>query len=536
MPQNAELPEARRLDDEASAGGREAGAVSGGTTTTPRFFTLSQVTGRIAQVLAPHMGKDFWVRAEISSGRERGGSFYCDLVETGENDAIVAKLRCTVWSQDLARIRKKFEEAGVGLKLDDGTEVGLLCSLQYDARYGLSLKVQDADPAFAVGELELRRRAILQRLEKEGLFQPNRGLPVPLLPQHIGIVTSRSSAAFSDFLKTLTHPRFGFHLSLADALMQGPQTEASVLRALDTLEHLGPDLIVIIRGGGSRTDLASLDNEAIARRIADCPIPVWTGIGHETDESVLDYVANLRHKTPTAVATAILERFEEAANHLSAGREHLGTTWAYRQQMERRRFERDRTGIRQGTRKLVDVAGAQLEQRRQALRQQVQRRLATERAAYTATRQRIVSASRSVLRAEALSLRSAGERFRATWAHRREMEHSRFERDRTGLRQGTRKLTDVARAELRGRRSRFTPERVQARTDAERMRLTSRSQALRLADPEQNLKRGFALVYDGAGRVVASVRGLSRGETLTTRVADGSIASTVESVEVDERE
>ena len=542
MPPNVEAPEARPLDGEAA----------------PRFFTLSQVTARIAQVLAPHMGRDFWVRAEISSGRERGGSFYCDLVETGENDAIVAKLRCTVWSQDLARIRKKFEEAGVGLKLDDGTEVGLLCSLQYDARYGLSLKVQDADPAFAVGELELRRRAILQRLEKEGLFQPNRGLPVPLLPQHIGIVTSRSSAAFSDFLKTLTHPRFGFHLSLADALMQGPQTEASVLRALDTLEHLGPDLIVIIRGGGSRTDLASLDNEAIARRIADCPIPVWTGIGHETDESVLDYVANLRHKTPTAVATAILERFEEAANHLSAGREHLGTTWAYRQQMERRRFERDRTGIRQGTRKLVDVAGAQLEQRRQVLRQQVQRRLTTERAAHAATEQRIVSASRSVLRAEALRLLSARERLRATWAHRREMEHSRFGRDRTGFRLGTRKLTDVARAELvgrrvrfagaaratllvmasevRARRSRLTPERAQARTDAERERLTSKGQALRLADPEQNLKRGFALVYDGAGRVVASVRGLSRGETLTTRVADGSIASTVESVEVDERE
>ncbi len=395
-------------------------------------------------------------------------------------------------------------------------------------------------------------------MRSEGLFEPNKRLPVPLLPQRIGVVTSRSSAAFSDFIKTLTHPRFGFHVLLADTLMQGPQTEASALRALDALERLGPDLIVVIRGGGSRTDLASLDNEAVARRIAACPIPVWSGIGHETDESVIDYVANRRHKTPTAVATAILERFEDVAHHLAAGTEHLGTTWAYRQQMERRRFERDRTGIRQGTRKLVDVSGAQLEQRRQALQQRVQRRLTTERTAHRATQQRIVSASRSLLRAEAERLRSARERLRTTWAYRREMERSRFGRDRTGFRLGTRKLTDVARAELggrrhrfagaaratlvvmaselRARRSRFTPERAQARTDAESKRLTSKSQALRLADPEQNLKRGFALVYDRSGRVVASVRGLSRGETLTTRVGDGTIASSVESVEVDEHD
>ena len=526
--------------------------------TASHFFTLSQVTGRIAQVLAPHMGKTFWVRAEISSGSERGGSFYCDLVETGENGAVSAKMRCTLWSQDLARIRKKFEEAGVGLKLDNGTEVGLLCALQYDARYGLSLKAQDADPAFAVGELESRRRAILQCLEKEGLFEPNKRLPVPLLPQRIGVVASRSSAAFSDFLTTLSHPKFGFHILVADTLMQGPQTEASALRALDALERLGPDLIVVIRGGGSRTDLASLDNEAVARRIAACPIPVWIGIGHETDESVIDYVANMRHKTPTAVATAILERFEEAASHLEAGRARLGTTWAYRQQMERRRFERDRTGVRQGTRKLVDVSGAQLEQRRQALHQRVQRRLATERIGHIATRRQIVSASRSLLRAEAERLRTARERFHITWAYHLETERRRLDRDCTGFRHGTRKLTDVARAELggyrhrfagtaratlvvmeselRARRSRFTPGRAQARADAESKRLTSKSQALRLADPEQNLKRGFALVYDRSGRVIASVRGLSRGETLTTRVGDGSIASSVESVEVDEHD
>jgi len=456
--------------------------------TPPRFFTLSQVTARIAEIFAPHLGKTFWVRGEISSGRERGGSFYCDLVETGAGGAggaVAAKVACTLWSRDLARIRRKFEDAGIALKLDDGTEVGLLCSLQYDPRYGLSLKAQDADPAFALGELELRRRAMLLRLEGEGLFEPNRRLAVSLLPQRIGVVTSGTSAAFSDFLKTLTLPAFGFRILLADALMQGGQTESSVVRALEALERLRPDLIVVIRGGGSRTELAALDSEAVARRIAACSIPVWTGIGHETDESVLDYVANRRFKTPTAVAEAILDRFVETARHLETARNRLGTTWSYRLQMEQRRLERDRTGVRQGTRKMIDVASAELEQRRQALNLRVQRRLATERTDHAAARRQFVSASRSLLRAEAERLQTARGRFRIAWSYRGEME---------------------------------------------RGRLASKGMALRMADPERNLKRGFALVYDGTGRVITSVRGLTRGEALSTRVGDGTIASTVESV------
>jgi len=293
----------------------------------------------------------------------------------------------------------------------------------------------------------------------------------------------------------------------------------------------------------------------VARRIAACRTPVWTGIGHETDESVLDYVANRRHKTPTAVAEAILDRFVEAARHLETSRGRLGTTWSYRLQMEQRRLERDRTGVRQGTRKLIDVSSAQLEQRRQALNQRVQRRLATERMDHAASRRQFVSASRSLLRAETERLQTARGRFRIVWSYRGEMERHCLDRDRTGIRQGTRKITDVARAELGGRRhrlagavraslgalggelgarrSRFVPERFLARTAAESGRLASKGMALRLADPAQNLKRGFALVYDRRGKVITSVRGLARGEALRTRVGDGTIASTVESVEGD---
>ena len=138
------------------------------------FFNLSAITSRIQEILQPYIGKQFWVRAEISSGRERGGSFYCDLVETDANGDIIAQMRCTIWSRDLSGIRKKFKDCDLDLVLDNGTVVGLQCSIQYSPRYGLSLKATDADPTFALGELELKKKEILERLRKEDLLEPNK--------------------------------------------------------------------------------------------------------------------------------------------------------------------------------------------------------------------------------------------------------------------------------------------------------------------------------------------------------------------------
>ena len=157
------------------------------------FFSLSAITNRLQQILQPYIGKLFWVKAEISSGRERGGSFYCDLVESSDGGEIIAQLRCTIWSRDLSKIRKKFKDSDLDLILNDGTTVGFQCSIQYSPRYGLSLKVNDADPTFALGELELKKKEILDRLKKEGLLEPNKSLFVPTLPIKIGLITSKNS-------------------------------------------------------------------------------------------------------------------------------------------------------------------------------------------------------------------------------------------------------------------------------------------------------------------------------------------------------
>ena len=200
-----------------------------------RFFNLSDITNRIQQILQPHIGHLFWVKAEISSGRERGGSFYCDLVESDQTGKIIAQMRCTVWNRDLANIRKQFKEHDLDLKLDDGTVVGFQCSLQFHPQFGLSLKAVGADPAFALGELELKKKEILERLTKDGLLEPNKRLSVPMLPQSIGLITSQGSAGYNDILKTFNSSGFGFKIYLADSIVQGAKTEQSVLAALDAL-------------------------------------------------------------------------------------------------------------------------------------------------------------------------------------------------------------------------------------------------------------------------------------------------------------
>ncbi|HQP12828.1 MAG TPA: exodeoxyribonuclease VII large subunit, partial [Candidatus Omnitrophota bacterium] len=199
----------------------------------PSFFPLSAITKRISTLLQPAITSKFWVKAEISSGRERGGAFYCDLTESDQGK-VIAKMSCSIWQRELATIRALFKENGMELKLTDGTTVGLLCSVQYSPQYGLSLKVLDADPAMAMGEMELKKQEIIARLQKESLLSRNGEIPTPMLPQRIGLITSAGSAAYNDIIKTLTDSGFGFKIYLADAMMQGDQTEKSVLSAIET--------------------------------------------------------------------------------------------------------------------------------------------------------------------------------------------------------------------------------------------------------------------------------------------------------------
>ena len=468
------------------------------------FFPLSVVTNRIGELLQPAFGRTFWVKAEISSGSERA-HFYCDLVETDARGNVVAKLRCAIWASDLARIRASFKSAGLDLLLENGTQVGIECELRWDARYGLSLVGRDMDPAFALGELELRRRRILEALERDGLFGRNAQLPVPLLPNRIGIVTSRSSAAFQDFRKTLADSGFGFRICIADAMMQGPDTQASVLAALDALSRLPVDLVVITRGGGSKTDLSWLDNDAIARRIADYPLPVFTAIGHEVDTSVLDAVASATFKTPTAVAEAIVARFETLGLHLEEAVSRLRNAWLRAFETDSERLERGRKGLRQGSRKLLDQRRSELLRTAERVRAEVERRLGHERRRLAEARVSLGARSRGALRERRL----------------------RIARAQVDLARGSRALLRIGSERLLVQRRRLSLRRLLQRLGTERERVARRQQLLRAADPATALERGFSLTTTATGALVRSVAAVKAGEAVTTRVADGRFESVV---------
>jgi exodeoxyribonuclease VII large subunit len=314
--------------------------------------------GRVEEILAPSCEKRFWLRAELAQVKERNGIVYCDLVET-QDGRTLAKASLVLYPAELQRVQSRFEAAGIPLELKPGTVIGVQCCLQFHRVYGLSLRGLDMDPAFVLGELELRRRRILAGLERDGLLKRNAQLRVPLLPNRILLITSRAGAAYHDFVRALDH-RCGVRILLADAIMQGPQCESSILRALDLAARLRVDLVVIIRGGGSKLDLGSLDSEAIARRIAALSLPVWTAIGHETDISVLDAVAAESFRTPTAVAEALAARFERVARVLRDADTRLRSTFATAHRAQLQRAERSAVGLRNGTRKILALRSSEL--------------------------------------------------------------------------------------------------------------------------------------------------------------------------------
>ena len=450
----------------------------------PNFFSLSAVTRRLTELLEPALSATFWVKAEISSGTERGGAFYCDLVESDRQGRVRAQLRCTIWPLELSRMRAKFAAAGLALELADGSVVGLQCRVQFHARYGLSLSGVDMDSAVALGELELKRRRILEALTREGLLEKNARWEPPLLPNRIALITSAASAACGDFVETLAGSDFGFRISLAGVAVQGVEAEARILEALDCCARLDVDLVVIVRGGGTRTDLAWLDNEAIARRIAAMPVPVWTGIGHEADRSVLDAVAARAFKTPTGVAEELVARFSGVEALVRGALRQLRSFWRVRHDHQRHFLERASTGLHQGTRKLLEVRTASLRAAANQLSSSLANRL-SEQYAWLAGR-------RSTLRARAEGC----------------------------LTQRRIQLRDVL-------GHRFRPPLVLQRLEQEAQTLAQKLRALRAADPAAALARGFSLVYNAEGELVRSVDDLVTGQSTLTRLSDGHVESVV---------
>jgi len=263
----------------------------------------------------------YWVIAEISELKENyAGHCYLELIEKQSDEQNVrARVKAIIWSNRYRFIKAFFENA-TGEYLREGLKILVKTKVEYHELYGLSLIISDIDPAFTIGEMAMKRQFVIKKLEQEGAFSMNKELSFPVFPQKIAVISSKSAAGYTDFINQLKNNSFGyvFYTALFETVLQGTETEQSIIRALDKIASYSNlfDLVVIIRGGGSQSDLSWFDSYNIAYHVTQFPLPVFTGIGHDKDVTVTDMVANRSLKTPTAVADFLVDSVAGAENHI----------------------------------------------------------------------------------------------------------------------------------------------------------------------------------------------------------------------------
>lgn len=290
-----------------------------GTSKSPNTITLQEFNNRIKRLLADPSVMNCWVVAETTDVRINQHCYLQLLEKNPKTGATVAKIKAIIWGSQFRFLNARFKQV-TGRDIGNDMKIMVCLSVNYSPQYGLTVVINDINPEFTLGDMERQRQEILNRLTQEGIIGQNKTVPVPPVLQCIAIVSAAGAAGYGDFMKQLTDNKYGvcFYPCLFQATMQGVKTVPTVLAALDKVEqnqHLF-DCVVIIRGGGGTEELNSFDNYDLARRVATFPLPVIVGIGHERDITVLDYVAGIRVKTPTAAAEHIILQAANALAHI----------------------------------------------------------------------------------------------------------------------------------------------------------------------------------------------------------------------------
>ncbi|MBP5770711.1 MAG: exodeoxyribonuclease VII large subunit [Bacteroidaceae bacterium] len=307
-------------------------------------LTLYELNNLVHSVLEDTMDGEYWLLAELSEARlATNGHFYVEFVQkdaAGRN--FVARARGTIWSRTYQLLAPLFERA-TGERLRAGLTVRVQVTVSFHELYGYSLNILDIDPSYTLGAMARRRREILQQLEADGILHDNQQLPLPPLLKRIAVVSSATAAGYGDFCNQLAHNDYGlaFEVRLFPAVMQGVNVEASVLAALSAIldEADAWDCVVLIRGGGSSSDLSDFDTYALAAAVAQMPLPVIVGIGHERDQTVLDSVAHTTVKTPTAAAAFLIDHGAQQLARLDALRQRLSRSTLLRMQRSHTRLQ-----------------------------------------------------------------------------------------------------------------------------------------------------------------------------------------------------
>lgn len=284
-------------------------------------ISLLEFNARIKRLLMSADVQRCWVVAELSDVAVRGGHCYMELVQKDEsNTRILAKSRAIIWANTYVRLKYEFESV-TGLQLASGIKLMVEVSVNYHEQFGLSLIISNINPDYTLGGMARKRQEIIRRLTEEGIINMNKELVWTDVPQRVAVISAEGAAGYGDFMNQLNNNtlRIKFYTRLFPAVMQGDRTVSTILAALDAINSNSDmfDCVVVIRGGGATSELHCFDNYELAAYIAQFPIPVIVGIGHERDVTVLDEVAAMRVKTPTAAAEWLISRGEAALKHVN---------------------------------------------------------------------------------------------------------------------------------------------------------------------------------------------------------------------------
>ncbi|QKG80580.1 exodeoxyribonuclease VII large subunit [Tenuifilum thalassicum] len=284
---------------------------------TKQTYSLLELNNLVKERLKENFPSPYWVIGEISEIKEHNsGHCYLELIQKDENsNSIVARARATIWAYTYRMLKPYFESA-TGIKLTSSLKVMVLAQVTFHESFGYSLNITDIEPTYTIGDLELKKRETINKLIADGVFDMNRELSLNILPNRIAIISSSQAAGYQDFIDQLENNKenFKFDVTLFEATMQGEQAVRSIIDALtrinDRIDEF--DAVAILRGGGATVDLSCFDNYELASHIAQFPLPIITGIGHEKDKSIADMVAYQAVKTPTALAEYLIDAIAEA--------------------------------------------------------------------------------------------------------------------------------------------------------------------------------------------------------------------------------
>lgn len=438
-----------------------------------RIFSLQEVARSIQKTISERYGSVYWIRAEMNKLNHYPHSDHCfpELVEKKEG-RVVAEMRSILWNSDYQRINRQFLDL-VKEPLKDGITILFQASIQYDPLYGLSLKIHDIDPSFALGQLEIEKQQSIARLKKEGIFGANKSLPFPLLPKRLAVISVESSKGYSDFMQIIGgNPwKYRFEQVLFPALLQGDRSVASIQEQLGQIAQRKQDfdVVLIIRGGGGDVGLSSYNHYQLAADIARFPLPVMTGIGHSTNETVSEMVAHRNAITPSELADFLIQHFHAFAEPVQEARRVLTEKTPHLLVEEHQKIE-----------KIADKIGLSVTQT-----------LATQR---------------QTLIHQEWSIRSGVQTALQSQWH----------------------LLSVRKQTLCQISVQHVKEQV--------VKLSQLEKQVELLDPIHVLKRGFSITTDEFGRAVLDPGKLEKGQKIRTHVAGGSIESNVIEIQKDKND